>query len=116
MVLVVEGTGDKRRIQSVGTSEQMYTLSIGQEFRHIPDVAWQGWRKADIHWDETLQAIVPQPYPLTPAEAAAEKFRATMVLEKFAKVLLLELDAIRAGEPRPQKVIDFINAVKDYLP
>ncbi len=116
MVLVVEGTGNKRRIVSVGLAEEQYALTPGHEFRYIPAEAWQGWRKADIHWDEVLQAIVPQPYPLTPAEAAAEKFRITMVLEKFAKVLLLELNAIRAGQPRPQEVIDFINAVKDYLP
>jgi exoribonuclease II len=38
-----------------------------------------------------------------------------LILVKFAKILLLELDAIRAGQVRPQAVKDFIDAVKEYL-
>ena len=68
MVLVIEGTGDKRRIVSVGTSEALYKLTAGQEFRILPIKLWQGWRKSEIHWDEKAQAIVPEPYPLTAEE------------------------------------------------
>lgn len=68
MVLVIEGTGDKRRIVSVGTSEALYKLAEGQEFRTVPTELWQGWRKSDIHWDEKAQAIVPEPYPLSAEE------------------------------------------------
>jgi hypothetical protein len=116
MVLVVEGTGDKRRIVSVGITEWLYTLSAGQEFRTIPAEAWKGYRKADVYWNEKLKTIVLGAYPLSTEEAAKEKYLTTMVLEKFARVLLLELNAIRAGQARPQEVTDFIDAVKDYLP
>ena len=69
MVLVIEGTGNKRRIVSVGTSEALYKLTVGQEFRTVAIELWQGWRKSDIHWDEVKRTIVPEPYPLTAEEA-----------------------------------------------
>ncbi len=54
------------------------------------------------------------------SELSAETIKArtlaeNMVLIKFAKIILMEFDAIRASQPRPPAVVDFINKVKSYL-
>lgn len=115
MYIVIEGIGNQRRIISVGVNP--YVLQPGQEQREIQ--IWDGWHKSEVHWDELLQAVIPEPYPPSPEELAElekqQVLAENMILIKFAKMVLLDLNAIRAGQPRPEAVIDFINKVKDYL-
>ena len=122
MVLVVEGSGEKRRIVSVGTSENLYTLQPGQEFRAFPAEMWQGWRKSEIHWDETLQAIVPEPYPLS-AEELADKLEAEADARMLAdrkmlkafEIIIREIEYLRPlTEPRQPEFQALIDKLREY--
>lgn len=122
MVLVIEGTGDKRRIVSVGTSEALYTLSPGQEFRTIPTELWQGWRKSEIHWDEKAQAIVAEPYPLSAEELAAKldaEAEARLVKDlqmlKAIELIVREIEYLRPdAKPRQPAFQALIDKLQSY--
>ena len=122
MVLVVEGSGDKRRIVSIGQLEAAYNLAPGQEFRHVTIEPWPGYRKADIHWDETLQAIVPTPYPLS-AEELADKLEveaeARMLADrrmlKAFEIIIREIEYLRPeAKPRQPEFQSLIDKLREY--
>ena len=56
--LVVAGDERYRQIMHVGVMRFQYTLSAGEEMRLIEDSDWQGWRKAEIEWDEQDKKII----------------------------------------------------------
>jgi len=122
MVFVIEGTGDKRRIVSVGTSEQLYALSPGQEFRTAKTEPWPGWPKREIHWDEALQTELHEPYPLSPeelaakadAEAEARLLRDTLLLKGF-EIIVREIDYLRpADKPARAAFTALLDRLRSY--
>ena len=121
MVLVVEGGGDKRRIVSIGQLEAAYNLAPGQEFRHVTIEPWPGYRKADIHWDETL-GLVPTPYPLS-AEELADKLEAEsearmqkdQQMLKALEIIVREIEYLRPeAKPRQPEFQALIDKLREY--
>ena len=120
MQIVVEGTGEARRIVSVGMDSVVYTLKPGQELRHIE--SWGGWRKCDVHWNETLQKVIESPYPPTPEEAAAkleEEAEARMTADRkilrALEVIVAEIEYLRpAGKPRQDAFQALIDKLRSY--
>lgn len=119
MVLVVEGTGDKRRIVSVGNSQALYVLEPGQVFR---EAEWLGWRKAEVHWDEKLQAVIPEPYPLSAEELAARadaeaeaRLLADKRILKAIEIIVREIEYLRPGtKPRQPEFQALIDKLLEY--
>jgi len=122
MKLVVEGTGQFRRIVSVGADSTIYELQPGQEIRQIPNEAWGDWRKSEIHWDELAQQIVVAPYPLSPEEAAAKaeaeaeaRMMADAKLLKAIEIIVAEIEYLRpAGKPRQAAFQELIDRLRAY--
>ena len=121
MVLVVKGSGEKRRIVSVGTSEASYTLTAGQEFRTVPAELWQGWRKSEIHWDEKL-GIVSTPYPLSAGEVADKleaeaeaRMQADRRMLKAFEIIIREIEYLRPeAKPRQPEFQALIDKLREY--
>ncbi len=123
MVLVVEGTGNKRRIVGVGFSETQYTLAPSQEFRTAKTNPWPGWPKREIHWDELLQTEVHEPYPLTAEELAVKadaeaeaKMSADRQLLKAIEIIVAEIEYLRPVtkpiQPAFQALIDRLRSYR----
>lgn len=87
---------------------------------HVWDgVQWQDNAKGYYYYDnsnyiwvlKTSEAIVAIDAEIIKQQVLNEN----MVLIKFAKIIFLEINAIRQNQARPQEVTDFINRVKNYL-
>jgi hypothetical protein len=122
VVFVIEGTGDKRRIVSVGTSEALYTLAAGQEFRTAKTEPWPGWPRREMHWDEVLQTEVHEPYPL-PAEELAAKLDAEaearllrdLQMLKAIEIIVREIEYLRPdAKPRQPAFQALIDKLQSY--
>ena len=66
MQLVVEGTERFKWIISAGYSD--YTIGLNQSLIEIDDADWKGYRKSDVHWDDQLEKIIEEPFPLSDQE------------------------------------------------
>jgi hypothetical protein len=117
VVFVIEGTGDKRRIVSVGTSEALYQLAAGQEFRTAKTVPWPGWPKREMHWDEALQTELHEPYPLSPEEATAQadadaeaRLLSDTVLLKAFEVIVREIDYLRPADKPARAAFEILKS------
>jgi hypothetical protein len=119
---VIEGTGDKRRIVSVGTSEALYELAAGQEFRTAKTEPWPGWPKREMHWDEKLQTELHEPYPLSAEELAAKldaEAEARMLNDKLTlraiEIIVREIEYLRPeAKPRQPAFQALIDKLLSY--
>jgi hypothetical protein len=96
--------------------EKAFAQKYGQQYASVSVLLTDD--QVGFGWSYKDGLFSPPPGP-TPEQIAAQQREAVlnenMELLKFARILLLELNAIRAGQPRPQAVTDFIEKVKDYL-
>lgn len=104
--------------------EKPGAIAIEVPQRPTPQHVWDGIRWQDDSlghyvYDKPNYCFVLRPQAeidAISAEIAKQQVIAdNMVLLKFAGLMLMELNAIRAGKPRPQEVTDFIDKAKDYL-
>jgi hypothetical protein len=122
MILVVEGTGQFRKIISVGEDNCIYVLKENQGIRHIDKSEWGGWRKCDIHWDEVNQIIILAPYPLSPEEIAAlidaeadKRIMADNKIERALEIIVAEIEYLRPEtKPRQSAFQALIDKLKAY--
>jgi len=86
----------------------------GNTRKEFEALRWEDPRPKPV-WDDLVAA-----WPVIEAEIEKKKAETAIIeqrlnIKNFARILLMELNAIRAGQPRPAEVTGFVNAIKDLL-